>query len=118
MSLYKSNYYESRTGRSEIEEFINSLDIHTQVRFFAKRGLLEEYGPRLPRPHAAHLEDGIYELRFTSSQGKVRVLYFFFYKNKIIFTNGFIKKTNKVPRREIKLAKERREDFYKRTKER
>lgn len=34
------------------------------------------------------------------------VLYFFYYGGKIILTNGFIKKTQKTPRKEIKLAQE------------
>ena len=78
MALFRANYYESRTGKCEVEEFIDSLDPHIQAKFFAKRNLLEEHGPRLPRPHATLLEDGIYELRFTSPQGQVRILYFFF----------------------------------------
>ena len=33
---------------------------------------------------------------------------------KIIITNGFIKKTQKTPKREIKLAKKYRNDYLKR----
>jgi len=41
-------------------------------------------------------------------------LYFFYYKNEIIFTNGFIKKSNKTPQKEKELAAERRRLFLKR----
>ena len=36
--------------------------------------------------------------------------------SKLILTNGFIKKTQKTPRKEIKLAKLRRQDYIERCK--
>jgi phage-related protein len=48
--------------------------------------------------------------------GAVRVLYFFFHGDKVIFTNGFVKKTDKTPAREINTAVERRKDFLSRNK--
>ena len=43
-----------------------------------------------------------------------RVLDFFYYEGKIILTNGFVKKTQKTPKEEIKIAKDRRKDFIER----
>ena len=43
-----------------------------------------------------------------------RTLFFFYVGKRIIFTNGFIKKTQKTPPKEITLAKARRNDFYRR----
>jgi len=37
--------------------------------------------------------------------------FFCYYEGKIILTNGFIKKTQKTPRKQIKLAKERKKDY-------
>ena len=37
-----------------------------------------------------------------------------YYEGKIVLTNGFVKKTQKMPPEEIKLAKERRADFKER----
>ena len=42
------------------------------------------------------------------------MLYFFYYEGKIVLTNGFVKKSQKTPQREIKLAKARRADFLER----
>jgi len=41
-------------------------------------------------------------------------IYFFYYEGRIILTNGFTKKTQKTPPREIKIAKESRKDFIER----
>ena len=43
-----------------------------------------------------------------------RVLYFFYYEGRIVMTNGFVKKTQKTPREEIQIAKDRRKDFIER----
>lgn len=39
---------------------------------------------------------------------------FFYYNGKIILTNGFVKKTQKTPKEEIQIAKDRRKDFIER----
>lgn len=114
MAHYTCFYFTSESGKSPVEEFIDSLNYKTQAKFFFKKSLLEEYGQRLPYPHARYIGDDIYELRFEGKEGAIRVLYFFYYKNEIIFTNGFIKKSNKTPQKEKALAVERRRLFLKR----
>ncbi|MFA4889157.1 MAG: type II toxin-antitoxin system RelE/ParE family toxin [Candidatus Omnitrophota bacterium] len=111
MALYESFYYRNDTGRCPVKEFIDSLDPRSQRKFFYVLSLLEEFGPRLPLPHARYLCDGIFELRFCGSEGNIRALYFFFRHNRIILTNGFIKKTPRAPQKEITVALERRKAF-------
>ena len=55
-----------------------------------------------------------FELRCQSGNNISRILYFFYCDNKIIMTNGFIKKTNKTPKKEIELAKLRKADYIER----
>ncbi|MFH1407354.1 MAG: type II toxin-antitoxin system RelE/ParE family toxin [Candidatus Omnitrophota bacterium] len=107
MSNYTCYYFETGTGKSPVRDFIDSLDPATQRKFFVKVGWLEECGHRLPMPHARHLKDDIFELRLEGKEGAIRILYFFFNGNKIIFTSGFKKKTEKTPKKELKLAFER-----------
>lgn len=97
--------------RKPAKEFIDSLDFWTQRRFFDKKDLLEEFGHKLPEPHAKYLKDGIFELRFSGKEGKIRILYFFFHKNTAVFTDGFIKKTQKIPKRLLKVAIKDRKKF-------
>ena len=77
----------------------------------------EALGTQLRHPHTDHLGEGIFELRFKGKEGQIRVLCFFFYGKRIIFTHGFIKKTQKAPRKEIEIAQERRKDFLTRNKQ-
>lgn len=78
-----------------------------QAKILAWIGQLEQRGPQLPRPYADLLEDGIHELRVTASGDQIRVLYFFCYREFIVLTHAFLKRTGEVP--ELKSA--RRSDF-------
>lgn len=110
-------YYITESNKSPVREFIDSLDITTQKKFFFVKNLLEEFGHRLPFPHAKYIGDSIFELRFQGREGTIRILYFFFHQDKAIFTNGFIKKSNKTPKNEIAIAIERRSIFLNKQKE-
>jgi len=61
-----------------------------------------------------HLGDGIFELRSYLSEKIARTLYFYQRGAKIIITHGFVKKTQKTPRNEIKKAKDLRDLYNKR----
>lgn len=111
-AMYECLYFITASGESSVEEFINSLDSRTQRKFFYKKELLEEFGPRLPYPHAKYIGGGVYELRFEGVEGAVRVIYFFCSGNLIVFTNGFVKKSNKIPKQELNLALQRMKAFH------
>ena len=46
----------------------------------------------------------------------VRVLYFFCEGRIVVLTNGFVKKTQKTPENEIRMAKKYRSEYLKRSK--
>lgn len=108
MGQFVCIYYQTDAGKAPVKEFIASLHQRTRQKYYEVVELLEDLGKSLPKPHADYLGDEIFELRFVGIEGKVRILYFFYLGNKIIFTNGFVKKQQKAPKTEVKLAKERR----------
>jgi len=73
--------------------------------------LLEENGPLLREPYSKPIGDGIFELRARAGTNISRVLYFFVVGQRAVLTNGFIKKTQKTPEKEIELAKKYRKDY-------
>jgi phage-related protein len=106
-----TEFYTTSSGRSPVEEFLNSLNVRTRQKFLYVRSLLEDFGVKLSAPFCKYLGHDIYELRFTGQEGAVRVLYFFIKDNHVVFTNGFLKKTQKTPPKEIELAINRRKLF-------
>lgn len=93
-----------------------SLDVKMQAKLLGMLQILQEKGNQLREPYSKYLEDGIFELRTKNRTDITRVLYFFYYGRKIILTNGFIKKTQKTPRKEILLTKRRKADYIERSK--
>ena len=118
MQIFKVEYYKTQDGNCPTEEFMNSLDEKMKAKLLRLQVLLEHNGIKLREPYSKHLEDGIFELRAQQGNNIARVLYFFVFGQKIIITNGFIKKTQKTTRREIKIDKKYRNAYLKREGER
>lgn len=85
-----------------------------QAKIFKNLELLEIRGNELREPFSKHIEDGIFEIRNKVGNDITRIFYFFLIGQKIILTNGFIKKTQKTPKVEIALAKKYRNDYLNR----
>mgnify|MGYP000771030826 CR=1 FL=1 len=114
MTEFKLIAYEKENGEVPVEEFLDAVNPKMRAKIYGLMGILQEKGNMLREPYSKHLEDGIFELRCKFGSDITRVLYFFYYEGKIILTNGFVKKTQKTPPEEIRLAKERRADFRER----
>ncbi len=95
-------------GNYKIEEFFNSLtsDEKASVITDVKKMILDYLDNENPLPEniSKHLRDNIFELRGSLKDKIFRLLYFYGSDNTIIFTHGFIKKTQKTPSGEIDKA--------------
>ena len=114
MTEFKLIAYEKESGEVSVEEFLDFVNPKMRAKIFGLLGILQEKGNMLKEPYSKHLDDGIFELRCKFGSDITRVLYFFYYEGKIILTNGFVKKTQKTPKEEIQIAKDRRKDFIER----
>ena len=67
----------------------------------------------VPKKFFKYLEntDGIYEIRVITTFKSIRILCFFDEGNLVVLTNCFIKKTQKTPRKEIKLAEKLKKEY-------
>ena len=112
--MYTVEYYEQQNGERPVQTYLVGLNTKLRAKTAYMIDLLEKNGALLREPDSKHLEDGIFELRTRFGSDSGRVLFFFFVGEKIVLTHGFLKKTNKTPRREIKRAKRFRSDYLKR----
>ena len=88
-----------------IEEFISTLEIRTTARVFRMINILSADGPRLVMPHSKKLGHHLFELRIRGEQ-EIRLIYTF-YRGQIIILHGFVKKSQKLPRVELNIARRR-----------
>jgi phage-related protein len=107
-------FYRKESGRSPIEDFIAKLNDQERIEIAAHLDALRQLGLEARRPLVDYLEDGIYELRIRVVKKQIRVLYFFVQRDKIVVTDGFVKKSKNPYPKEIKKAKRFREDFTRR----
>lgn len=111
MSGFEVEFYETPNGDQPAKEFLLSLDKKMRAKMVDMISILQENGYELREPYSKHLSEGIFELRAKVGSDTTRVLYFFYVDRHIILTNGFIKKTRKIPSGEIKRAKRYRADY-------
>ena len=106
--------YDTEKGKCPIREYLDSLEPKVLAKTLRTIDLLEQNGYYLRGPFSELLEDGIFELRTKQGTDITRILYFFFYENKAVLTNGFTKKTQKTPKEEIVTAKKYKADYERR----
>lgn len=115
MVQFTIEFFEDEKGNKPVEDFLLSLDYKMRAKLLSLLEILQEKGTFLRDPYSKHLDDGIFEIRGKVGSDITRILYFFYHDGKIILTNGFHKKTQKTPSRELKLAKKRRNEYLKRS---
>ena len=101
------------TGRGDCELllFLNEIEGSVEKDAIRMANLLERTAKEGPsrRTEISHqIEDEIYEF----IQGRLRVLWFYDEGLIVVCSHGFIKKTKKTPRRELRKAKETRSRYF------
>ena len=76
-------------------------------RFVRNVERMEIYGPDLGMPHTRAMGEGLFELRLKAAEGIARVFYCTVVNRNIVVLHSFVKKTDKTPPRELKIARQR-----------
>ena len=111
--MYRIILYKNAGGKEIIADFIDSFSLIIIDKIRSDIRLLKEYGLLLLSTSKVKKMAGIshlYELRIKTS---VHIRLFFAYVSPDIFIilHGFVKKTNKTPLRELKIAINRKKEF-------
>ena len=102
MLYYKK--WEIEYYSDKVQDWIDELPTGIQASFARLTELLIEFGIDLHLPHAKSMGSGLFELRPKGKEGIARLFYCAVVSRKIIFLHGFIKKTQKTPKKELKIA--------------
>lgn len=78
-----------------------------QARYIALSTRMEQYGPNLGKPHTEAFGDGLFELRMKGAEGIARVFFCTLVGQRIVMLHSFVKKTDKTPLKERRLAERR-----------
>ena len=86
----------------KVQNFIFQLDRNTSAKMSRIIDLLEEFGHTLRYPFSRKIGDKLFEL---CVRGKIEVRVFYTFHNcAAVLIHGFVKKTQKTPKREVLLA--------------
>ena len=110
-------FYRTMRGTSPVEEFLDSLNGKQAQKVVWVLRLIEEL-PQVPTQYFKKLEgtSDLWEVRVQLGNDAIRLLGFFDGGRLVVLTNGFAKKTQKTPTRELALAEQRKRDYLFRRK--
>ena len=100
-------YYVDDYGRSPVGDFLHGLDNKTFRRFDWSLAQLRVRNVQAREPVVRHIEGKIWELREESGTNIYRLLYSFQAGRRIVLLHGFVKKSQKLQRRELEIAQTR-----------
>lgn len=103
--------YTIRYYSPDVLEQIFNLPTSLQARYIALTQRMIEYGPHLGLPHTDSFGGGLFELRLKGAEGIARVFFCTLVEREIVMLHSFIKKSQKTPDRELKLAKLRMKEL-------
>lgn len=109
MNGWQVDFYEK-----EIERFLDSLSRKEKAKVLRNISLLERLGLELKEPYVKHLKiQKLRELRVIFKSKIFRLIFFHYQKKLLVILHAFIKKSQKTPSKEIKIALTRMKQYKK-----
>lgn len=99
---YIIDFYNTR-----VEDNILALPPTLLARYFNLADRMIIHGANLGEPHTKAFGNGLFELRLKSSEGIASVFYCTLVNYRIVMLHSFVKKTQKTPPRELRIAENR-----------
>lgn len=92
-------------------KFINELSETEQKKLFRAMALLAS-DDKIPHHYIKYLRDEIHELRVTCGNNELRIMFIYDGDTIVVLLNGFRKKTQKTPKKEIDKAIRLKTEYY------
>lgn len=115
---WQVEFYKKENGDIPALEYLLSLEPKMRAKAFSEIELLEKHGTNLREPYAKPIKGAnyknLFELRVKFSSNISRIFYFTFKNNTFILLNGFTKKSDETPKKELDRAIRYKEDYERR----
>lgn len=99
---YTITYYSE-----SVKADIDALPITLKSRYIVLSRRMVEVGANLGEPHTGAFGGGLFELRLKGAEGIARVFYCTMIGRRIVMLHSFVKKTQKTPPNERRIAESR-----------
>lgn len=104
---WKINFY------AGVESQILDMPPKIQARMLKLLELIEKHGANLGSPHTEPVGDGLLEIRAKAQEGIGRGLFCYLKGKHIYVLHAFVKKSQKTPKSELALARQRQTEVQK-----
>lgn len=104
-------FYRSPNGSEPVDDFLVSLPEKEKIKISKKIEFVQNNWP-VGMPNVAPLAENLHEIRITLPNRIARII-FVILNGQMILLHGFIKKTQKTPPSDIRLALDRRNGITK-----
>ena len=100
------------TLNGAVDTEIEALPADMRARLVRLGAIIEAVGFQgLPGDTVKHLEDKLWELRIRGKDGISRAIYVTATRQRVVIVRVFIKKTQKTPKHELELARQRAKEI-------
>ncbi|MDZ4676377.1 MAG: type II toxin-antitoxin system RelE/ParE family toxin [Oligoflexia bacterium] len=103
----KVSFYETASGRSPVQDFIEGLSKVDKARFVEVFENIEKHGFGCPRVIFKPLRGKLWEIKFQSVGGGYRIAYVIVEASTMVWLHVFRKTTQKTPLKDLELAEKR-----------
>ena len=103
-------FFRTEHGIEPVREWLISLN-KADKKFIGEDIKTVQFGWPLGMPLVKNLGQGLWEVRVNLMHKRIARIIFFMDENTMILVNGFIKKTQKIPKIELDLAKQRKQIY-------
>ena len=110
--MRKIIFYHLENGKCPVTDFLESLSNKQVEKVFFVLDLIETIDI-VPRKFFKKLEStDLWEVRIRHANNIFRLLGFFDGNDLIVLNHAFTKKTQKIPKKEIKISERRKKDYF------
>ena len=102
-------FYENANGRQPVREWILALSAEDRKRIGSDVQKVE-FGWPLGMPYCRSLGNGVWEVRSDLTDGRIGRVIFCVARERMVLLHGFVKKTQKTPAQDLRLALKRMKD--------
>ncbi|MBF0455605.1 MAG: type II toxin-antitoxin system RelE/ParE family toxin [Magnetococcales bacterium] len=98
-------FFKTESGSEPVRDWLKKLD-QSEKKAISEDIKTVQFGWPLGMPVVRKMEPGLWEVRI-QLEGRIARILFTVEEEKMVLLHGFIKKTQKTPPQELKLAKQR-----------
>ena len=115
---WQVEYYQKENGDIPVLDYLLTLEPKMRAKAFSEIELLERHGSALREPYVKPIKGdkykGLFELRIRFATDISRIFYFTYSRHTFVLLNGFTKKSEKTPERELDRALRFKTDYERR----